>query len=123
MADKETQTITAADVGTVPAALFGKPVVRGTGTFSPPDPDASPADAASQVSLARADLLQRHKALTQQIAGLRAEQNEIEKKLAAIDARDSLAAKLRGMTPAELALLHETLAEKAQKQIDAAAGA
>lgn len=125
----EKQTIKATDVGGMPAgvvAALSKPVARGAGTFTPPgdkpagDKPAGPARG-KPANPARDDLLQEHKALNRQIATLVARRDEVETQIAMLDARASVAAKLQAMSPAELAILNDTLAEKAQKRIDQAA--
>lgn len=125
MSEKETQTITAKDVGTVklgPAAAKAgvtapKLVIVATGTVSGPG-EAPPAPARA-VDPRRLELLARHKAIKAQLAALQVEKDKIEAELQIVDDRASLAAKLAAMTPGEMRLLQDTLAAKAQEQIDA----
>lgn len=106
------------------AVVIGRPVVRGVGTFLPPGTPGSPSAAdGTPVSAVeqRAGLLLRHKGLSSDIRRLTEERDEIEKRLADLDARTGLMAKLAAMTPAERALLEKVLGEKLQQQIDAGA--
>lgn len=96
-----------------------KPKVEGTGSFFPPGVEV-PAQPANPDASAREQLLLEHKLLGVQIAKAKARRADIEDQMAKLDARKSLAMKLAAMTPAERELLEDTLAEAAQRRIDAA---
>lgn len=103
MAGKEKQTITAADVATMPAGVFAKglvdppkPEVKGTGTVQPP----SPARAAAYAEMRAARETAREAAAALQVA---------VDKLAAVDAAEKLDAVVAKMTPEEKAALKARL--------------
>ncbi len=120
-ADQEPQTVATADAGTIPAALaalLDKAKVNGTGTFTPPGEQAPEQPLPAEPAARRNVLVLQHKMIGVQIARLKATRAEIEDQLAQLDAHASLAMKLAGLTPAERTLLEQTLAVKAQQQLD-----
>jgi hypothetical protein len=120
-ADAAPQTDPTAAVSTIPAelaALLDKSKVSGTGTFTPPGEEPPEQPLPAEPAARRNVLLLQHKMIGIQIARLKAARAEIEDQLAQLDAHASLAMKLAGLTPAERALLEQTLAVKAQQQLD-----
>lgn len=121
----EKQTVTAADVGEVPAGIaVSTPQVKveGKGTFTPPGhskPVPTPREPNPEREAALAELREARAALDKAVARKLA----AEEKVQGLDAAASLSVKLANMTPAELALLQVKMAEHLQKQINAGAEA